>query len=312
MNKLYLRGLAGQYWYNFTEALVYGLTYKPVPDGLTYHKQIKYGSDKLQYINIFTQNDKSKKRPLLIYVHGGSWVSGITEMRNTYIAQWAEKGFNTAAISYSYAPQKIYPAQLKEVFSAIDFLYENAEKYCLDFDNVVLAGESAGGYFISHIASSVGNNEMLKENNIIFRHSEDIRIRALVSISGCYDLNRLSDKKKPQASFPDLKTMITSYLAMSYDNAVDFLRSDKGKYVSPSVNSSYPPSFLIWADKDVLRYESFDFAEELRQSNVPYKLYKADGIIGMHAWPIVTLFKKSRECFKKTFDFVEPLLDIRE
>lgn len=312
MNKQYLRGLAGQCWYNFTEALVYGLTYKPVPDGLTYHKHVYYGDDKLQYVNIYTDNDRRNKRPLLIYVHGGSWVSGITEMRNVYIAQWAQKGFNTAAISYSYAPQKTFPAQLREVFAAIDFLYENSEKYCFDFENVVLAGESAGGYFISHVASVSGNKAFLDELGIEFRHTDDMKVRALVSISGCFDLTRLSDKSKPQSSFPDLKTMITSYLEMPYEKAVECLRSEKGRLVSPAVNSAYPPSFIIWSDKDLLRYESFDFSEELRQNNVHFQLFKADGIIGMHAWPIVTLFKKSRECFNKTFDFVFPLLDINK
>ena len=308
MNKLYLRGMAGQLWYNFTEALVYGLTYRPTPDGIRYHKQVHYGNDNLQYVNIYQHND-NKKRPLLIYIHGGSWVSGITEMRNAYIAEWAKKGFNTASISYTYAPQKVFPTQLQEVFNAIDFICDNADKYNFDTDNIVLAGESAGGYFVSYVASVIGNADSLKKLNIHFRHIDDIKIKAMITLSGCFDIRRLCDKSKPQSSFPDIKTMVKSYLFMEYDDAVNYLNSEDGKYVSPQVNSSYPPAFIIWGDKDLLRYESFDFSEELRQCDVKYKLCKADGIIGMHAWSIVQLFSKSRDCFEKTFSFVKDFIE---
>ncbi len=308
MNKLYTRGIAAQLWYNFTEGLVYGLTYRNTPDCVTYHKHIEYGNDKLQYINIYQHND-NKKRPLLIYIHGGSWVSGITEMRNAYIAEWAKKGFNTAAISYTYAPQKIFPTQLKEVFDAIDFIYDNADKFNFDTENIVLAGESAGGYFISYIASVIGNEEILNKIGLTFRHIHDIKIKAMVSLSGCFDLRRMSDSTKPQSGFPDIKTMVKSYLLMEYDDAVKYLNSEDGKYVSPQVNSSYPPSFLVWGDKDLLRYETFDFAEELRQNKVKFNLYKADGAIGMHAWSIVQLFSKSRECFREAFEYVKDFID---
>lgn len=303
--------MVGQYWYNFTEALVHGLLLRPTPKELIYNKKIKYGNEKLQYINTYCRKDLAEeKKPLLIYIHGGSWVSGITEMRNSYISEWAEKGFFTAAISYSYAPQKVFPYQLGEVFSAVDFISDNAEKYNIDLNNVVLAGESAGGYFISYVASSLSDSSALDELGIKFRHQKDIKVKALVSICGCYDLQRLSDKSKPQASFPDLKTMITSYLGKSYNEAVTQINSEKGYLYSPTVNDGYPPSFLIWGDKDKLRYETFDFAAELENFNIPYQLYKADGAIGMHAWPIVKLFKKSRECFEKTFEFVFQNLEI--
>ena len=308
MNKIYTRGMAGQLWYNFTEGLVYGLTYRPAPDCVQYHKQVKYGNDKMQYVNIYQHND-NVKRPLLIYIHGGSWVSGITEMRNAYIAEWAKKGFNTASISYTYAPQKVFPSQLQEVFDAIDFIYDNAEKFNFDTDNIVLAGESAGGYFISYVASAIGNPDVLNKLTLTFRHVHDIKIRAMVSLSGCFDLKRMSDITKPQSGFPDIKTMVKSYLMKEYDDAVEYLNTEEGKYISPQVNNKYPPAFIIWGDKDLLRYESFDFAEELRQNGVEYKLYKADGAIGMHAWSIVQLFSKSRECFCKSFDYIKQFID---
>ena len=41
--KLYLRSLAAQGWYNFTEGLVYALTVRPTPENLIYkRKDLKF------------------------------------------------------------------------------------------------------------------------------------------------------------------------------------------------------------------------------------------------------------------------------
>ncbi len=310
MNKLHLRGLAGHAWYNFNELLVQGILLKPVPKNLVYRKKIKYGEGKLQYINSYKNiSSTNKKRPLLIYIHGGSWVSGITEMRNSYLAEWATKGFNTAAISYTYSPEKIFPGQLQEIFSAIDYIVENVSDFEVDLNNVILAGESAGGYFVSFVAEALTNKDCIKNLGIEFKHSGDINVKAMVTLSGCFDLSRLSDKKYPQAHYPDLKMMYSTFLGKDAITAKNILQSKDGKKYSPCVNSHFPPAFLVWGDKDILRYESFDFAKELAEHSIPHRLYKADGIIGMHAWTIVPLFSKAIDCFNATFDFVTTFLD---
>ena len=309
MNGLYLRGLAGQLFYNSTELAAYALTYRPVPDELIYTKRIKYGDGKQQYINTFSNKQYiSSKKPLFIYFHGGGWISGITDMRNMYISEWAKKGFFTASVSYTYAPQKVFPAQLKEVFSAIDFLIDHADEYNIDAKNIVLAGESAGGYYVAYIASCMSDRSILDKLGIKFRHYDDIRIKAIVSHCGCYDLKRLTDPKKKQSRFPDMKMMTSSFAGMKTDDLRKILNTDDGIYYSPQITSAFPPSFITWGDKDLLRYEAFDFAEDLRKNKVNYKIFKSDGLIGMHAWSIVLLFKKSRICLKESFDFVLPYI----
>lgn len=309
MNRLFARGIAGQYFYNFTELLAYSLMYRPTPDELIYTKKIKYGEDKMQYIHTYSHKKLlNKKKPLFIYIHGGGWISGITEMRNNYIAEWAKKGFFTASISYTYAPQKVFPGQLKEVFSAIDFILDHADEYNIDTDNIVVAGESAGGYYVGYVASCMTDNSFLDKLGIDFRHKDDFKIKAIVSHCGCYDLRRLTDPQKRQSHFPDVKMMLSSFFGMKLDALREILNSDDGYLYSPQVNPGFPPSFVTWGDKDLLRYEAFDFVETLRQNDVTYKLFKSDGIIGMHAWSIAMVFEKSRKCLAEAFDFVLPYI----
>lgn len=307
--KIYYRGLIAQPWYNFTESLAYIITGRPIPDNVIYGKKIPYGKEKSEYINTFCLKEyKDRKKPLFIYVHGGGWISGITEMRNAYILNWAKKGFFTCSVNYSYAPQKVFPHQLKQVISAVDFIFDKADEYKIDTDNIVLAGESAGGYFISYLSSLISNPEPLEKLGIGFRHLKDFRAKALVSHSSCFNLENLSDTSKPQSKFPDMKAMLEAFTGMERSELNSYLKTPDGRLLTPKVNSGYPPCFLAWSTNDYLRFDSKDFANDLRKHGVPYRMFKGDGIASFHAWTIVTMLKKGKKCLNESFDFVLPLL----
>lgn len=306
---VYLRGTTARYWYNFTELLAMAILKRPVPEEVTMTKRVKYGSGKAQYINIFSQKkSQQEKRPLFLYIHGGGWISGVTDMRNTYVSQWAKLGFFCASVSYTYAPEKIFPTQLHEIFAAIDFLFDRADEYGIDTDNIIIAGESAGGYYISYVSACCGDKNLYDKLGISFRHRDEFKVKAMISISGCHSLHRLADSIKPQSKFPDIKMMISSFAGLPYKEMADFLKTEKGKLFSPPVNKNYPPAFIVWGDKDYLRYEAFDFSQELKALGVSHELYKADGIIGMHAWAIATIVQKGRDCLLSAFDFALPYL----
>ncbi|MEE1320497.1 MAG: alpha/beta hydrolase [Acutalibacteraceae bacterium] len=308
--KIYLRGMVGQCWYNFTEGLAYALLYRPIPKELIYEKKVPYGKEKKQYINILHRKDlEGKKKPVFIYIHGGGWISGITEMRNTYISNWAKEGFFTASISYTVAPQKQYPDSVQEIYNAIDFLFDNREKYNLDTDNIVIAGESAGGYYIMYLASAIADKSLLKRAGLTFRHSDEFSVKAMITHCGCYNLESLLDDSKKQSKFPDMKMMATSFLGRSKQEAIKWLKTEEGRLASPKVSEKFPPTFVTWCTRDWLRYEAFDLMKELKRYGVPYGEFKGDGIIGNHAWTIVTIFSKGKECFIKSKDFVMKYID---
>lgn len=309
--KLYLRGLVAQGWYNFTEGLVYTLITRPTPSDLIYESRISYGKDRMQYINTYCKKGTENiNKPLFIYIHGGGWLSGITEMRNRYVSLWAEKGYFAASISYGYAPQKTFPEPIQDCFSAIDFICDHAEEWNIDLNNVILAGESAGGYFISHVASAAADFAPYKENGLTFESYDKLGIKAVVSLSGCYNFERLIDETKKQSEFPDVKTMCKTFLGMELSDIKQWLKTTEGKLASPVITKDFPPTYMAWATRDKLKYEAFDMANDLRKNNIPYRLFKVDDISAQHAWTVVPIFKKSRECFDDAFNFCEKYITI--
>lgn len=308
--KLYLRSLAAQGWYNFTEGLVYALTVRPTPQNLIYERKLRYGKDNLQYINTYCKKGtENEKKPLFVYIHGGGWLSGITEMRNRYVSLWADKGYFTACVSYGYAPQKTFPMPVQDCFCAMDFISENAEKWNIDLDNVILAGESAGGYFISHVASAVSDFSLYEKNGLTFNSRDRIKIKALVGLSGGYNFSRMVDEKKGQSTFPDIKIMCKSYLGKEMDELREWLKTEEAELVSPKITPDFPPMYMAWATRDRLKFETFDMAKDLCNFHIPYRLFKVDDISAQHAWTTMPIFKKSKECFEDAFEFAEKYLD---
>ncbi len=307
--KLYLRGKAGTCWYNFTESLAYALTYKPTPEGIIYNKRVSYGSEKKQYINTYCREDlKEKTKPLLIYVHGGGWVSGITDMRNTYIQNFAQAGFYTVNISYTYAPDKVFPLAIGEICRAIDMVYDSAEQNKIDTEKVILAGESAGVYYIFYLAALTGNPGLAEKIGIEFRHINDFRISALVAHCGCINLPKLLDPDCPQSRFPDMKMMVCSFLGRKKEDCIEYLKTEEGALSYPHITENFPPAFFTTACNDRLRYEGYDMMREYEKYGIPYDSYEGTGLLGNHAWTIVTKFKKGRDCLDKTLKFIMPFI----
>lgn len=307
--KLYLRGIAANCFYNATELLALALTYRPAPKDIEYNKNIRYGKEKNNYMHTYCRKDlKDRKKPLLIYVHGGGWVSGLLEMRSPYIYKWAQKGFFASSLNYSFAPQKIFPEAIKELFAAIDHVIDRADEYNIDTENVVIAGESAGGYFISYIIDCINNPEKLDLLGIEFRNIGKINIKVMVSHSGAFVFENLMNPEKKQSKYPDMKMMITTFTGKTIKELREFVKTKEGQLLSPCFDENFPPSFLCWCSRDPLRFETFDLVEKFKELGVAYKTFKGDGAIGNHAWTIVTMFKKARICLDETFDFALPYL----
>jgi acetyl esterase/lipase len=60
------------------------------------------------------------------------------------------------------APEWIYPAQIKDVFHALNFIYSNVAEYGFDREQVFILGDSVGGN-LSALAGILVSNDKMKE-----------------------------------------------------------------------------------------------------------------------------------------------------
>ena len=83
--------------------------------------------------------------PLVVTLHGGSWVGGDRKDLPDLNYYLASRGYVVAAPSYRFAPAHPFPAASEDVNAAIDYLKERARNLGIDPTRIVLIGRSAGG-----------------------------------------------------------------------------------------------------------------------------------------------------------------------
>jgi acetyl esterase/lipase len=99
-------------------------------------------------------------RPLLIYIHGGGFMTGGPRRSGAFLdwpnvlAAIAEQGYVVAAVSYRFSSEAPFPAQIQDVKSAIRWLRVNAAKYNIDPQRAMTWGQSAGGHLAAMAAVS--------------------------------------------------------------------------------------------------------------------------------------------------------------
>lgn len=213
------------------------------PKGTILHGNIPYNNDNLpkHLLDIYLPPNAKGKIPLVIFIHGGGWLSNdkyadMGYMKKT-VAEIVSSGFALASIDYRFSTQAVFPAQMLDCNRAISFLYDHADKYGFDNNRFALMGFSAGG----HLASMVG---LSKNNNVdaffMPGSTKSFNFKAVVDFYGPAELILFpgaSDEKSPEALLI---------------GAAPLARPDLAKAASPVtyVDKNDPPFLIIHGEKD--------------------------------------------------------------
>lgn len=90
-------------------------------------------------------------RPLILICPGGGYRFVSDREAEMFALQWNAYGFHAAVLYYSVAPA-VYPTALTELGRSMQIIRENAKKWHVDADKILVEGSSAGG----HLAASLG------------------------------------------------------------------------------------------------------------------------------------------------------------
>ncbi len=124
---------------------------------------------------------EGKKRPVLLFIHGGGWIVGDKAASTIDLMPYAARKWAIVNINYRLADVAKAPASVIDARKALEWIYENAENYYFDKDNIVIAGESAG----AHLALMTG---LIKKNDSIcgdkFIVEKDYKVNAIINWNG--------------------------------------------------------------------------------------------------------------------------------
>jgi predicted esterase len=151
--------------------------------------------------------DSLEKRPLLVWIHGGGFVSGSKEVMLKRCIEYAQLGYVACTINYRLVRDLPYPYTMDTVIEAavddsrdaIDWLLENASRIGIDENMVLVGGSSAGAITSCHVAYDDrpwSNKDKLKGiislwGGILPTHSADFKL-GLISYDVAVDENECS------------------------------------------------------------------------------------------------------------------------
>lgn len=126
-----------------------------------------------------------RRKPTLLFLHGGGWTSGDKISRSLYLMPYVDKDWCIVTANYRHLDQSDLVGIIRDTRSALNWIYENAAKYKFDTTKIVVSGESAGG----HLALMTG----LSTNQAAFNHPDvsgrhDLRVAAIINWFGVVDL----------------------------------------------------------------------------------------------------------------------------
>ncbi len=108
-------------------------------------------------LNVFypaNKNPEGKKLPVLLYLHGGSWISGNRGNVPSLLPYFASQGGVAISASYRLAPKHPFPAHIQDANAALKWVVANVAQFGGDPNWIVAAGGSAGAHLASLMVSS--------------------------------------------------------------------------------------------------------------------------------------------------------------
>lgn len=150
------------------------------------------GLDRPARYDLFTPVDATGPLPIVVWIHGGAWISGWKEDVAPYLRILAGHGYAAAGLNYPLGPEQTYPAAVHQLNTTLARLRDQAGAFGLDPDRIVLAGDSAGAQLASQLAVAVTNPGYAATTGLAPALRPD-QLRGVILHCGVYDLQALAE-----------------------------------------------------------------------------------------------------------------------
>ncbi len=262
---------------------------------------VKYfdGDDECVMDLYFDERGK-RKRPVLIYIHGGGFVAGGKEFRKSIAMWYATQGFFVLNVNYGLSPNAVFPEQLEHLVEALNWIEKNAEKYNLNTKKIVASGDSAGAYFASMLACVCESKSLQKKLNI----QTNMHLCAVVLNCGLYDINSVLNKR---LAFGMNNKIFESFSGVSKDELNNYEYKD---YCSPIalINKRFPPAFLMFSEKDIFcAGQSELLYKKLKEKDIYCERVYSKAPFDNHCFPLEWKNKSAERAREFQFLFLDKI-----
>ena len=206
-------------------------------------------------VRVYVPESSDAQRVLVVYLHGGGWVSGDLDMHDPTCRALAN-GADAVVVNVDYrlAPEHPYPAPLDDAAEAVEWAIERAASWGADPSRTVVAGTSAG----ANLAAAVAVRRV--------QASTQPALLGQVLIYPVLDaaMQTASYREKAEGYF-----LTADHLRFFWDAYVQSDIDRGHPHLSPGVASDVsrlPLAVVVSAEHDPLRDEADAFAQRMRSA----------------------------------------------
>jgi epsilon-lactone hydrolase len=233
--------------------------------------------------------ENAPKEKVILYLHGGGYVSGSCSDHRGFVAKFAKyTGIVNLLFEYRLAPEHPFPAALEDSL----FVYNHLLASGYNPENIVFAGESAGGGLTLALLLAIKNNGIPYP-------------KAAVAISPWTDLTCSGDsyKTKNRVSPAPLNSWnVFSKYYVGDDHATNPL-------ISPLFGdlSGLPPIFINSGMDDELFDDGHKFYQKAKSAGVDVTFREGKGML--HCYPLMApMFPEATEAMNEIVEFIKEKL----
>ncbi|MGM7667133.1 alpha/beta hydrolase [Microbacterium sp. A93] len=244
------------------------------------------------------QPRRKRRDDVLLFFHGGGWVTGDIESYTPACATMAElTGCVVASVDYRLAPEHRFPAGLQDCFDVTRRLLQDPQRAGVqDAGQIVLVGDSAGG----NLAATV--SLMLRERGLpvagrqillypVTHWDHDPQTSPFASVRHHGEDYRLTNS--------EVQDYFELYVPEPQDR--------RNPLVAPLMAtdlSGQPASLVITAELDLLCDEGEEYGRALRAAGNEVRVHRVDG--ALHGFIALPRFSRSlREAYEVINDFLD-------
>lgn len=235
-----------------------------------------------------------KKRDIgcLVFIHGGGWTLNSVDTHD-FVCRRISKRANCIVISVDHrmAPEYKYPAALEDVFTALQWAFNNGDQYGWDVTKIAIGGDSSGGTLATTAA-------MLNRD----RSGPQIAAQVLIYPVTDYFL-------PGTASYTDRATgysLNKDFMVWFWNNYLPSKVNLNDPYLCPLRApdlSQMPPSLIITAEFDPLRDEGQEYVKKLKAAGSEVTHLHLDD--QMHGFIMLTrIIDRANETLENICDFL--------
>lgn len=215
-------------------------------------------------LRLFDARAERPAGPVLIFFHGGGFISGGIVTHAPLAAEMARQlDIPVVSVEYRLAPEHKFPAAPDDAEAAARWIADNGAAIGREVNGLILAGDSAGGTLTLVTALALRDKPAR------------VPLRMMIPLYPMADATKVYPSTKAYSDGYGLSTKDMTYYGKAY--AAD-AKNPRHTTLYRDL-TGLPPTVLVTASLDPLRDGGRAFAAKLIQSGVPVSYYEAQGNI---------------------------------